>query len=164
MYFAGKERDAETGLDLFGARYLSSAQGRFTSPDPVMSVPERLRDPQQFNRYAYARNNPLRFLDPTGERLQLSGEVNEAQKQLCDILGTTDCSRRITYDQKTNTITVDITGIDLAANEGASLLTQVVGSEKLYELNLGSTYMTAAGQMSTPRNDLVNLSNTFDIR
>jgi RHS repeat-associated protein len=31
--FTGKERDAETGLDYFGARYLSSAQGRFTSPD-----------------------------------------------------------------------------------------------------------------------------------
>ncbi len=33
--FTGKERDAETGLDYFGARYMSSAQGRFTSPDPL---------------------------------------------------------------------------------------------------------------------------------
>jgi RHS repeat-associated protein len=32
--FTGKERDAETGLDYFGARYMASAQGRFTSPDP----------------------------------------------------------------------------------------------------------------------------------
>ena len=32
--FTGKERDAETGLDFFGARYMSSAQGRFTSVDP----------------------------------------------------------------------------------------------------------------------------------
>jgi RHS repeat-associated protein len=32
--FTGKERDTETGLDYFGARYMSSAQGRFTSPDP----------------------------------------------------------------------------------------------------------------------------------
>jgi hypothetical protein len=32
--FTGKERDAETGLDFFGARYYSGAQGRFTSPDP----------------------------------------------------------------------------------------------------------------------------------
>ncbi|MGH9627243.1 MAG: RHS repeat-associated core domain-containing protein [Bryobacteraceae bacterium] len=75
--FTGKERDAKMGLDYFGARYFSAAQGRFTSPDPVMSAPERLRDPQQFNCYAYARNNPLRFLDPTGERLQSSGDVNE---------------------------------------------------------------------------------------
>ena len=34
LRFTSKERDAETGLDYFGARYLSSAQGRFTSPDP----------------------------------------------------------------------------------------------------------------------------------
>ena len=31
--FTGKERDTETGLDYFGARYFSGAQGRFTSPD-----------------------------------------------------------------------------------------------------------------------------------
>jgi len=33
--FTGKERDSETGLDCFEARYMSSAQGRFTSPDPA---------------------------------------------------------------------------------------------------------------------------------
>src|SRR5208283_5409976 len=33
LKFTGKERDAETGLDYFGARYLSSAQGRWTSAD-----------------------------------------------------------------------------------------------------------------------------------
>jgi RHS repeat-associated protein len=43
--FTGKERDIETGLDYFGARYLSSAQGRFTSPDaPLMD--QQVEDPQ----------------------------------------------------------------------------------------------------------------------
>ena len=32
--FTGEERDAETGLDYFGARYFTGAQGRFTTPDP----------------------------------------------------------------------------------------------------------------------------------
>lgn len=36
--FTGKERDAETGLDCFGARYFSGAQGRFTSVDPVTAI------------------------------------------------------------------------------------------------------------------------------
>ncbi len=62
----GKERDNETGLDFFGARYLSSAQGRFTSPDPLHILPQKVLDPQQWNMYAYVRNNPLRLLDPTG--------------------------------------------------------------------------------------------------
>ena len=161
--FTGKERDAETGLDYFGARYLSAALGRFTSADPVMSAPERLRDPQQFNRYAYARNSPLRYLDPTGEKLELSGDVNEAQKQLCEILGTSDCASRISHDQKTNIITVNMSGINLAENEGASLLNQLVGSSKLYDLTLGSEFMTAAGK--TALDDAVrNLNNEFDLQ
>ena len=65
--FTGQERDAETGLDYYGARYYASQQGRFTGTDPVIMASERAVDPQQINLYAYARNNPLRFTDPTGE-------------------------------------------------------------------------------------------------
>jgi RHS repeat-associated protein len=68
----GKERDAETGLDYFGARYLSAAQGRFTSADPLYIELRRLADPQQLNLYSYARNNPLRFIDPNGLDIQLN--------------------------------------------------------------------------------------------
>ena len=63
--FTGKERDAETGLDYFGARYLRAAQGRFASSDPLIAS-EKTTDPQTFNRYAYGLNNPLRFRDPDG--------------------------------------------------------------------------------------------------
>jgi RHS repeat-associated protein len=69
--FTGKERDAELagsamqGLDYFGARYFSGAQGRFTSPDPLMAS-AKVSNPQTWNRYAYGLNNPLRFTDPTG--------------------------------------------------------------------------------------------------
>lgn len=62
--FTGKERDAETGLDFFGARYFSSPQGRFTSPDtPLLS---RIDTPQMWNLYAYTANNPLKRVDPDG--------------------------------------------------------------------------------------------------
>ena len=63
--FTGKERDAETGLDYFGARYMSAAQGRFTSPDRPFAD-QHPADPQSWNLYTYARNNPLRFIDPLG--------------------------------------------------------------------------------------------------
>ena len=55
----------EAGLDYFGARYFSGAQGRFTSPDPLMAS-ARASNPQSWNRYAYALNNPLKFVDPDG--------------------------------------------------------------------------------------------------
>ena len=71
--FTGKERDSESGLDYFGARYYGSALGRFTSPDPLMATPERLLDPQEWNLYGYARNNPLSITDPTGLDIWLQG-------------------------------------------------------------------------------------------
>jgi RHS repeat-associated protein len=64
--FGGKERDAETGLDYFGARHYSSLNGRFTTVDPVLQIELALTNPQRWDRYAYAGNNPLRFIDPDG--------------------------------------------------------------------------------------------------
>ncbi len=62
-YFTGKERDSESGNDYFGARYESSSMGRFMSPDIGSLHPD---NPQSLNRYAYALNNPLRWIDPDG--------------------------------------------------------------------------------------------------
>jgi RHS repeat-associated protein len=70
LKFTGKERDVETGLDYFGARYLSAAQGRWTIPDwsarqdPVPYA--TVADPQTLNLYAYVRNNPLSRPDLDG--------------------------------------------------------------------------------------------------
>lgn len=64
--FTGKERDGESGLDFFGARYVSSAQGRFTSPDPISGTVLHILNPQRWNMYAYAVNNPLAYTDPDG--------------------------------------------------------------------------------------------------
>ena len=64
------ERRRETGLDYFGARYFSGAQGRFTSPDwsarPEPVPYADLTDPQTLNLYAYVRNNPLNRVDSDG--------------------------------------------------------------------------------------------------
>jgi len=62
--FTGKERDSESGLDNFGARYNSSNTGRFMSPDSVGYT--RRADPQRWNLYAYVSNNPLSRTDPDG--------------------------------------------------------------------------------------------------
>ena len=68
--FTGKERDTETGLDYFGARYFGSSMGRFMSPDwsakeePVPYA--KMDDPQSLNLYAYVLDNPLSHVDPTG--------------------------------------------------------------------------------------------------
>ena len=79
--FTSKERDSETGLDYFGARYFSGAQGRFTSPDPLRG---RLSDPQTLNRYAYVRNNPLSRTDPTGLYIVNCTTGTEKEQKQCD--------------------------------------------------------------------------------
>ncbi len=63
--FTGQERDTETNLDFFQARYYGSALGRFTSPDPG-NAGAHLTDPQTWNAYAYVGNNPLANVDPDG--------------------------------------------------------------------------------------------------
>jgi RHS repeat-associated protein len=65
MHFTGKERDSESGLDDFGARYFGSSLGRFMSPDGPFSD-QNNENPQSWNLYTYARNNPLRFTDADG--------------------------------------------------------------------------------------------------
>jgi RHS repeat-associated protein len=67
QHFTGKERDNETGLDYFGARYYASTQGRFTSIDPDNYQAKRdLKDAQSWNAYSYVNNNPLSRTDPDG--------------------------------------------------------------------------------------------------
>ena len=64
-FLTQKERDVETGLDYFLARYYSLTQGRFTSPDPL-NASARRQNPQSWNRYSYVLNRSLALVDPTG--------------------------------------------------------------------------------------------------
>ncbi|MCQ9206769.1 MAG: hypothetical protein NG740_02665 [Omnitrophica bacterium] len=61
--FTGKIWDESSALSYYGARYYSPELGSFITADPTIQRPY---DPQDFNRYAYARNNPVKYIDPTG--------------------------------------------------------------------------------------------------
>ena len=94
LRFTGKERDAETtssamatGLDYFGARYYTAAIGRFTSVDKPFLDQNRI-NPQSWNLLTYARNNPLKFIDPSGNVVELLGDEEQRKREL-DILQKT---------------------------------------------------------------------------
>jgi len=63
--FTGYEHDGETDLDFAQARYYSAKQGRFTSPDTLLSSADTF-DPQSWNRYIYVGNRPTVVTDPDG--------------------------------------------------------------------------------------------------
>jgi RHS repeat-associated protein len=69
-HFTGKERDSESGLDHFGARYHASSLGRFMTPDwaakPTAVPYAMFGNPQSLNLYSYVGNNPLLHFDPDG--------------------------------------------------------------------------------------------------
>lgn len=82
--FTDQELDDDSGLYYYGARYYNQYIGRFIQVDPINIIsPERyILDPQQLNYYSYARNNPIRYIDPTGN---VSIETNENDKTFMTI-------------------------------------------------------------------------------
>jgi RHS repeat-associated protein len=80
LRFTGKEHDDETRLNFFAGRYYSGTQGRFTSPDTFnpftdfarnedgqLETRNYLTNPQHWNRYVYALNNPNSYVDRDGK-------------------------------------------------------------------------------------------------
>ena len=137
--FTGKERDAETGLDYFGARYMASSQGRFTSPDKPL-LDQKPDDPQSWNLYGYARNNPLLFVDPTGEAIRLTGttqsERDEELEALRASLGNSKVAGQVQayQDKKTGDYMVQITGNTKAfgkSSEAAAGLLSAVSEKEI---------------------------------
>jgi len=61
--FTGQRLDTSTSLYFYHARYYDPKLGRFISPDTIVQAPG---DPQTLNRYSYARNNPVKYVDPSG--------------------------------------------------------------------------------------------------
>jgi len=95
--YTGKERDSESGLDYFGARYYGSSMGRFMSPDHPL-IDQHPENPQSWNLYAYARNNPLINIDPTGlgciTDLGQGSDANHESVEFNNSISSDDCGNQ----------------------------------------------------------------------
>jgi RHS repeat-associated protein len=145
--FTGKERDAGSGLDNFGARYDASSMGRFMTPDPLpwldwqhgnkeerQKFADFISDPQSLNMYAYVDNNPINKTDPTGMEGCKAGDKTFST-----------CTIKIVYDPKTSKGTLTVTG----QNKGDKDPTVLLGSPR--------TVVPTANPLANPRKFSCNI-------
>ena len=118
--FTGKERDAETGYDYFGARYYSSSLGIWLSVDPMSDKYPSL------SPYVYCADNPVNAIDPDGKEIKLVGSEKERKIILANLQKLTNDKLSMRTDG-----TVIITRIG-GENSGKYLKT---GSELIRDLN-----------------------------
>jgi len=137
--FTGYERDNESDLDFAEARYYNYNHGRFSSPDNFLNDTHK-EDPASWNLYVYVRNNPLTYVDPTGEELRLiritdkDGNVvenidGENRKALLGWLNHTyGCSSCVTVD-KNNVIQLDTSQVSKEVLAATKDLTDAINDK-----------------------------------
>ncbi len=135
--FTGKERDSESNLDYFGARYYGSTRGRFLTPDwseaPTPVPYADFNDPQTLNLYSYVKNKPLFVRDPTGhmgddERnlFQEWGDVVEVKVSIGPSIGASFQAGPVEYKAEASADVEGKAGLggggaDIKANFGTKL-------------------------------------------
>jgi len=119
--FTSKERDQESGLDYFLARYYSASQGRFINPDEFTGGPDELYDfaqkastnptfyadivdPQTLNKYQYCLNNPFKYIDPDGhqQKKSLTERLKESTGAVAESYGVSSRPFKDGDDPKDN--------------------------------------------------------------
>ncbi|HZX45184.1 MAG TPA: RHS repeat-associated core domain-containing protein, partial [Candidatus Nanoarchaeia archaeon] len=148
--FTGQEKDSETELMYYGARYYSPILGRFTQPDTLL---QNVYDPQLLNRYSYARNNPLKYTDPSGHAipvLAFAALMIAIQVIVPAILGylagyavgaTADIGKQLYEKRHAERLDIDFNEVNDAGNEIGGPLAASMGTQGLLEglsLNIGS--------------------------
>ncbi|MEO6805321.1 MAG: RHS repeat-associated core domain-containing protein [Edaphobacter sp.] len=123
--YTGKERDTESGLDYFGARYYGSSMGRFMSPDysddddgPVSIPYYNPSNPQSLNLYSYVHNNPVTGTDPDGHDCVVQSRV-DANHETVSVSSGTCAGVNVGSGQSATYVPGTVTGY--SSNGGTSL-------------------------------------------
>jgi len=171
--FGQKERDRESGLHYFEARYASTALARFTAPDPKYANPDGLSSEalasylgasQRLNLYAYCLNNPLKYTDPSGldvwipfvddwdeldvaqTVLNLSGPVGQTVARVSNLVGGTDFDTRSILGQSVSAIS----GSDTAGDATEFAVEMAVGGAGIVKHGVRATVKECVALVKNP--------------
>jgi RHS repeat-associated protein len=143
--FTGQEKDNETGLNYYGARYYNSDLKRFTQPDPFI---QDIYNPQSLNRYTYALNNPLKYTDPTGH-VSITNIFNSVAKAVNSVVKAVSGA--------VSTVKKVASTVSSAANSATKAVSAFVSNAAKPQGQGLSTYNLPSN--SVPNNAKVNLPN-----
>jgi len=136
--FTGKERDAETGLDYFGARYYGSNIGRLLSSDLIAGT---LANPQSLNKYAYVLNNPLIATDPTGMMINWVNDADRRDKKKLEQAQ----KRKRDYEKRMDQLRKNSNPKDRAV---AATYDRLEASSTVFRVTTDSSQASASGMIS----------------
>ena len=141
QFFHGKEQDSTTGLQYFGARWYDPTIGRFMGVDPVTADPANKNGiTHQFNRYAFANNNPYRFTDPDGRE---SNDPTEVLRGTIFDPSTWDMSKLTPSPPKFNAV-IGVSG-EITTGAGVGTSQQLYLSTGPFDVGLLSTASVTTG-------------------
>ncbi len=161
--FTGQERDWETGLMYFGARYYDPGIGRWLSVDPEV---DRYTS---FSPYHYCYNNPIVTVDPTGK---------DGIKISAGVIGTAGwfnlkLNLSLAYDFRTGFKVKGSFGLGgakfskglggAAYASGTYFTGQLKDEKRLYTIGTKGQGIVGVASVSVPHDDVANLTKAFDL-
>lgn len=156
LHFTGKERDTESGLDYFGARYYVSNMGRFSSPDPGWFFASRLEYPQTWNQYSYVLNNPLNAVDPDGYDCVYLNNAGNGVESVDQQSSSGECGGSGGY-----WVDGTATKVTLFTNSNDVGLSGQIGGNQMGQGQATDAFYTSASANQQSSNlDTVDISNT----
>lgn len=167
-HFTGKERDQESQLDYFGARYYGSTMGRWMSPDN--GIDQNKEDPQSWNLYSYVRNNPVNRVDPNGRLTIIVPGTGWSSNNWNTNMKLANEARQEFHDSDVRILNWSGSLTNGAGLDGANMLVDMVSNHTFApgeQLNViahsrgGDVALAATASLTHPIDNLITLATPY---
>ena len=132
--YCGKERDEETGMYYYGARYYAAWLCRFVSCDPLQFKYLNI------SPFAYCVNNPIKYIDPDGQDIVPGGNVNKALEDIKSILPE-QYQDRVSIVDGLIDFNITIDEVSEINDIGVSVIYDMVTSSDVYSYQVAESFI-----------------------